>query len=90
MESTGVALDRTREGIERWLIARVAALAHIPAEDVRTDLPFAEFSLDSSVIITVTQELSRSLGQELSITLFWEFPTIAELTRALVEDVAVA
>lgn len=74
----------TREEIERWLIERIASLSASRADAIGIDRPFADFALDSALVISVTNELSRWLGKELSVTLFWEYPTIEELAKNLV------
>jgi acyl carrier protein len=74
---------RTNEEIEGWLIERIATLSNMETQEVDRDRPFADFSMDSSVIITVTQELSRWLDEEISVTIFWELPTIRDLVRGL-------
>ena len=73
----------TNEEIEGWLIERIATLSNMETQEVDRDRPFADFSMDSSVIITVTQELSRWLDEEISVTIFWELPTIRDLVRGL-------
>ena len=72
--------------IETWLLDRFAKLADIAPDDIDVDRPFADYQLDSSVAVTLTQDLSRWLARELSITLFWEYPSIRDLSSALADE----
>lgn len=74
----------THEEIERWLIERISNLISLDADAIVVDRPFADFALDSALVISITNELSRWLGREISVTAFWEFPTIEELANNLV------
>jgi acyl carrier protein len=71
------------EDIQAWLIVRFADVLQVPPEDMDPNRPFADYQLDSALAVTVSRELGEWLEQELSITLFWEYPTIAELASAL-------
>jgi acyl carrier protein len=68
--------------IEGWLVSRISVITRTDPNTLPLDRPFVDFGIDSSVIVTVTRELSHWLGKDLSITVFWEFPTIAELARS--------
>lgn len=50
------------------------------------DVPFAKFGLDSIVIVTLVDDLEQKVGASLDPTIFWEFPTIAELASWLVKE----
>lgn len=79
----GGPANRSSDEIEQWLVERFATIAEVDATELDVDRPFADYHLDSSVAVTVTRELSAWLDRELSLTLFWEYPTIATLSRAL-------
>jgi acyl carrier protein len=77
--------SRSANEIEHWLVARFAQLANVEPSEIDSDRPFSDYALDSSVAVTVTAEFSGWLGKELTITLFWEYPTIRSLSSALAE-----
>ncbi|MEX0731425.1 MAG: acyl carrier protein [Aquisalimonadaceae bacterium] len=72
-----------QESMEDWLISRFAQLAGVSPDEIDIDRPFADYQLDSAVAVTMTKEFSAWLGRELSITLFWEYPTIRSLAAAI-------
>ncbi|WWE79882.1 8-amino-7-oxononanoate synthase (plasmid) [Burkholderia gladioli] len=74
-----------QDAIQHWLVQRFAQLAEVPAQSIEVERPFADYQLDSAVAVTVSRELSEQLGRDLPITLFWEYPTIAALSAALVQ-----
>ncbi len=78
-----IAVERTRDEIEEWLLARLRAAVG-DAEQIHLDRPLASYLLDSSVALSLTLDLSRWLHVELPITLFWERPTVRSLADALV------
>ena len=69
--------------IQNWLAEKLAALTGI--ELLRIDLhkPLAYYGLDSREASRLTAELATLLGRPLSPTLFWEYPTPAELVHHL-------
>jgi acyl carrier protein len=82
MTDSSIALRPSVE-IEDWLVQRFAQLADVPNDEIELERPFADYRLDSAVAVTVARELAVWLGRELPITVFWEYPTIASLARAL-------
>jgi acyl carrier protein len=74
--------------VEAWLVERLAELAGEEPASVDIQRPFIDYSLDSSVAVTLSLELGRWMDAKLSPTLFWEYPNIATLAAALTaEDV---
>ena len=69
--------------VESWLVERLAGLAGEEPAAVDIQRPFVDYSLDSSVAVTLSVELGRWLDTKLSPTLFWEYPNIATLATAL-------
>lgn len=85
-QSNSAALTRhgpSHPEIEAWLIARIAEQTGCDPADVDTGKPLADFSLDSSVIVTLTEDLARWLDSPLDVTIMWEHPTIDALSTAL-------
>jgi acyl carrier protein len=72
--------------IEGWLVAKIANLTKVNAEEVDIDEPFANFGLNSIDAVSLSGDLEDMLGCSLSATLLWDFPTIRELSAYLAEE----
>ena len=72
--------------VESWLIQQFSQLSQMEPESIELDRPFVDYNLDSSVAVSLAQELGRKLGAPLPVTLFWEYPTIRSLAAALSEE----
>lgn len=79
--------ELTEEGIQDWLITRLASFLGLDPDDVDLDAPFAQYGLDSSVAIDVIGELSEWLAISPDPSLFWEYPSITKISRYLVQQV---
>ena len=75
--------------IEDWLLTRVAILTGTDIDAIDLDTPFSDYSLDSSAAVTLVQELCEVTGRDLSVTLFWEYPSIRLLASNLVAEASV-
>jgi acyl-CoA synthetase (AMP-forming)/AMP-acid ligase II/acyl carrier protein len=74
----------TEEEIQHWLIINLAAYLKVEPATIDIDAPFAQYGLDSSVAISLTDELAQWLGvEQLEPMLFWEHPSIAALATHL-------
>ncbi|HXS85984.1 MAG TPA: SDR family NAD(P)-dependent oxidoreductase [Mycobacterium sp.] len=71
-----------------WLAAQLADMLDLPPTEIDTSLPFAHYGLDSVRAVRLTATLAEHVGQELSPTLPYEYPTIDALCAYLTEGVA--
>ncbi len=78
---------RSQEELENWLTEQVASLTGLPPDDIDPQLPIADFDLDSSVVVSLTQSLSEWLGVDLPVTTLWEYPNIESIAAALASEV---
>ncbi|HUN22977.1 MAG TPA: beta-ketoacyl synthase N-terminal-like domain-containing protein, partial [Anaerolineales bacterium] len=69
--------------LEQFIAERIAATLKLPVSRIDRYEPFANFGLDSVQTVNLSAELEKHLGQKLSATLLWDFPTIAELAAHL-------
>ncbi len=76
------AEDLARE-LETRLREMLAHELGMPASAVDPDLPFPELGLDSMMSMTILREAKKLLDIELSLTMFWNNPTIASLATHL-------
>lgn len=69
--------------IEGWLIDKMALLSDTEAAQIDVERAFVDYALDSSLAVTLAEELSKLVGRPLPVTLFWEYPSICALAMAL-------
>ncbi len=74
---------RSQQEIETWLVARLAILLGIESQHIGTRTPFASFGLGSLRAVELAGELQDWLGETLSPTLAYEYPTVEALARHL-------
>ena len=74
--------------MQRWLIDRLAARVGIPAPAVDPQQPFAYYGLDSLASVQLAQELSDRLQCAVAPTVFWDHPSITQLSLHLVHETA--
>lgn len=72
--------------IQRWMLDRVARDLNVAEESLDPTAPFTSYGLDSIAAFTLTLELAEWLDRDLPASLFWEYPSIAELAQALAEN----
>jgi acyl carrier protein len=71
--------------IRQWLMAAVATVLKTTVEEVDTNAPFAGFGLDSLAAVELSADLGDWLGERISPTVIWDYPTIDELSRHLAQ-----
>lgn len=83
MDGTPTKQTLDASALERWLIARIAALASQSEDEIDVSSPFSRYALDSVATVGLTGDLEDVLGKSLPPTLLWDYPTIASLARHL-------
>jgi alkylation response protein AidB-like acyl-CoA dehydrogenase/acyl-CoA synthetase (AMP-forming)/AMP-acid ligase II/acyl carrier protein len=66
-----------------WLVDWVATYAGVPGGAIDPTLPFLRYGLDSIALLTLSADLERRFSVSLDGALFWDFPTIRDLTAEL-------
>jgi acyl-CoA synthetase (AMP-forming)/AMP-acid ligase II/acyl carrier protein len=74
---------RSCEELEDFLARHLAATLRVPVDSIDPSQPFHALGLDSLQTVTLLGDIEIALGHELSPTLFWNYPTIAELAAHL-------
>lgn len=74
--------------IEDWLVARLAASLHLERSTIDLHAPFASYGVDSVRGQGLLGELSEWLGEPISPTAIYEYPTVASLAAALTGPLA--
>jgi acyl-CoA synthetase (AMP-forming)/AMP-acid ligase II/acyl carrier protein len=89
MAPSGAAAEQTtprsREDIEDFLLRRLAHVLAVVPDELDVSQPFNSFGLDSLRTLTLVGDIEKWLGQPVSPTLFWNYPTIADLAGHLAE-----
>lgn len=72
--------------IYAWLISKVKSYAPIDVLEVDISKSFASYGLSSADAVSLSGELEEWLDRRLSPTLLYNYPTIALLGRALIDE----
>ena len=67
---------RSVSEVRAWMIDFLAQNLKVAPSQVDADEPIAGYGIDSIVLTNMVHDLEQWLGVELSITMFWEHPTI--------------
>ncbi|MGZ2745006.1 hybrid fatty acyl-AMP ligase/type I polyketide synthase [Burkholderia stagnalis] len=75
------AAGRSTQALVQWCIERVAHLSGIAPGNLDPDAPFSVYGLESKDAIMLSGELQDWLGQPVSPTVVYDFPSISLLAR---------
>lgn len=76
----------TEEQIRDWLVVKVAQHAEMDPDSIDTRAPFAQWGLDSIVMVSISGELEEWLERRLAPTLLYDYPSIEQLAKQLALD----
>ncbi|MER7667456.1 acyltransferase domain-containing protein [Kitasatospora sp. NPDC096128] len=68
-----------------FLLSRVSELLDVSANTLDPRAPLHRYGLDSAKSVALAAALSEFLGRAVPATWIWQYPTVGELARALVE-----
>lgn len=71
--------------VTEFLISRVVELMDVSPDAVDRWAPLHQYGLDSLKLSRIAASLSEFLGRKVPVTWMWQYPTIDELSRVLVE-----
>lgn len=77
-----------QQDISSWLKNKVATISQLDIEQVKEDVPFSEYSLDSLHAVNLTGDLEDLLNMSIDPTVVWDYPTIRELSGFLCQELA--
>ncbi|MFN8225880.1 MAG: type I polyketide synthase [Mycobacterium sp.] len=77
--------DQRRDGLKAGLQAILGHELRMPARSVDVEQPFPEMGLDSMMAMTVLKQTQQLAGIDLSASMLWNHPTIAQLANHLAE-----
>jgi acyl carrier protein len=77
---------RSALSIEQWLTTEIAARLGVEHGELDPEVPLMDYGLDSFHATTLSGDLGRFVGHELSPSLLWECPTIRALSREIATE----
>jgi len=80
---TGKKPKQAQTGIQQWLITKIAEKTGLSAEDINPQESWSSYGLDSLDAVKLSAELEDWLGQKLSPTLVYDYPTLEALAQYL-------
>ncbi|MER8120263.1 acyltransferase domain-containing protein [Streptomyces sp. NPDC094031] len=76
---------RDVRAVTEFLLSRFVELLDVSRDAVDRWAPMHQYGLDSAKAATLAASLSAFLGRPVPVTWMWQYPTVDELSRALVE-----
>lgn len=73
--------------IDSWLVQWLVSRGGVAPEDVQSEKPFTAYGLDSMTAVELSGELEDWVGVELTPVVAWNYPTIAQLSRFIAEQI---
>ena len=74
------------EEIEAWLVSQIAEQLSVQPDEIDVKEPLDSYGLDSAQAMMLANKAENFLGFSLSPMLLWHYPTIASLSKRLIED----
>src|SRR6476660_7842531 len=85
-DTSAVPRDALSADIEAWLLQRLQSRLGPGAEVVDVHLPFSYYGLDSIDAVELAAELEDWLGQPVSATLTFDYPTVSAVATYLAAE----
>jgi acyl carrier protein len=74
------------QDIRQWMVNYLAELLHKSPKEIKTNIPFDRYGLDSLAAVGMTGDLEEWLGEKLDPTLLYDYPTIDAFASHLAES----
>jgi acyl carrier protein len=75
----------TIQELQEWLVANLAQRLNLDPAEIDVRAPFSQYGMDSQTGAGLQGDLERWLGVELSPTLVWDYPSIEQVARHVLE-----
>jgi acyl carrier protein len=72
--------------IRQWMIQYLAGILELPPHEIKTNIPFDRYGLDSMAAVGMTGDMEDWLGEKLDPTLLYDYPTIDSFAKHLSES----
>lgn len=86
MDSGLILNTRSGDEIKEWIVNYLADLLEAEPEEIDVTVPFDRYGLDSSAAVGLTGELEDWLGEEVSPTLLYDYPTVESLVEYMSKE----
>lgn len=78
--------DDVGAGVRTEVVQWISQLLHVPAQDLDAASELTQYGLDSISSTQLVNRINRAYDLELAPTVFYEYPTLADFARHLVEE----
>lgn len=82
----GAAGGSLEERLTRWLVEKLAGVLQMAPADIDATEPIAAYGIGSADGVGLAGQISDELCVDLPAMALWDYPTIAELSRHLIDD----
>jgi acyl carrier protein len=82
-----ITTQLTAESLTAMLRLKISKALSVPQESLDMDHSFNSYGMDSMSAVMLVGELEEQLEAELPTTLFWDYPTLKELSEYLNKNV---
>ena len=83
IDEAAPSADRSPQEVQAFILGMLSEEFSISSDAVDVNQHFDTMGLDSMSIYAMTCDLAEYVGHDLSATLLWEHPSVAELSEAL-------
>ncbi len=82
--------EERRDILQALLTRQIAQVLRLPPNQIDPDTPFGSLGFDSLMAVEVKRNLEKQLALVLPVSLVWNYPTVAELTRYIAGELGVS
>jgi acyl carrier protein len=86
LSDTHAAGGSLEERVTRWLVAKLAGVLQMAPEQIDAAEPMAAYGIGSADGVGLAGQISEELCVDLPAMALWDYPTIAELSRHLIDE----
>ncbi|MBO2458309.1 acyl carrier protein [Actinomadura violacea] len=83
MSSATNPSSAVNDAVQEWLTQRVALYLDREPADLEPETPLQQYGLDSVYAVAFCGDVEEHFGVEIELTLAWDHPTLAAITRYL-------
>ncbi|MFJ1705652.1 acyl carrier protein [Kitasatospora sp. NPDC088346] len=85
-----IHLEQVERDIRDWLVERLSSYLSRPESEINTEMPFAEFGMDSVAALSLFGDIEEKFELYLEPAVAYEHPTVAAMAAFLAEEARVA
>ncbi|WP_371497196.1 acyl carrier protein [Kitasatospora sp. NBC_00374] len=85
-----IHLEQVEQDIRDWLVERLSSYLSRPESEINTEMPFAEFGMDSVAALSLFGDIEEKFELYLEPAVAYEHPTVTAMAAFLAEEARVA